>query len=139
MRAPDTICWLIHHLGGRGLGGALAYVAGHQLAFKCEGQQGEWRGKYPTRETAEGCIDYDVGLTFRVNGPPGQGWRFVVAYEPDDVYSVWLWRLAQTRGDKRGEVLAVARDVYADALRRVVECMYDDAIQKHCLGFIPAN
>lgn len=135
---PHTITAIIEQCG-RGLGGAFCYVGAHRFAYKCTVHEGEHRGAYFAKETPEGCLDYDVGLAFQVNGPAGQNWTMVVAYEPDDTYSVWLWRTAQERGDKRGEILLQAHDVYGDALQPVIEAMYDQMIKKHCGGFIPCN
>ena len=83
-----------------------------------------------------GNVDFEVGLRFKVNGKPGNNWVMIIAYEPDDTYSVWL--IEGHAGRKPGSmVLACHRDVYCDMLRQVIEQTYDQAIRDHNQGFIP--
>jgi hypothetical protein len=35
-------------------------------------------------------VDFEVGVRLRVNGRRGRNWLMVIAYEPDDTYTVWL-------------------------------------------------
>lgn len=57
---------------------------------------------------------------------PGLRWEMVVAYEPDDTYTVWLWQWEHGEG----ELLDHREDVYCDQLQSVLEGMYDRAVQK---------
>ena len=59
-----------------------------------------------------------------------------MAYEPTDVYTVWL---VEGNRDRKGSemVLACQRDVYCDTLQGVIEAVYDQAIRDHNQGFIP--
>ena len=137
---PETIQSIIAQMGGRGLTGALVYIGTSQLGYKCPDPEGECRSGYRSKETETGAIDYDVGLAFKVNGKPTQNWTMVVAYEPDDTYSVWLWRRAkptEAKAGKAGVVLDHLSDVYCDMLKMVVERMYDKAIKEHNDSFIP--
>src|ERR1044072_5680694 len=141
MKPPYTIRTIIEQMGGLGLSGAPVYCGAHQFAYKCRAVEMECRSAFRSRETDHGLLDYDVGLTFRVNGKRGQNWTMLVAYEPNDTYSVWLWRKgapSEQAAGKYGVVLATRDDVYCDTLKETVERMYDEAIRKHCRGFIPA-
>jgi len=140
MSTPYTIRTILDQLGGRGINGALAYVGGHQLGYKCPPSEGEYRSDYRSHEDQHGQIDYDVGLSFAVNGKRGQSWHMIVVYEPDDIYSVWIWRRASKGGraeGKMGAVLDHQENVYCDVLQEVVEQMYDRAIKEYNQGFIP--
>lgn len=139
---PYTIRTIIAQCGGMGLRGAFTYVGAHQFTFKCPQREGECRSSYRSKVTDEGLVDYDVGLTFRVNGRPTQGWRTMIVYEPDDTYSVWLWRRTkptELKAGKGGVVIDNCGDVYFDSLKEVVERMYDRAIKEHNDGFIPLS
>lgn len=130
---PTRIQIIIEQLG-RGLHGALLLTGGQLIGY--------W-DKPLTRAsfvTPEGCIDSECCLTFSVNGKRGQGWRFVVSYEPSDTYTVRLWRSKRSRSldnPRVGEVIGCADDVYCDMLRDVVVGLYDEAIREHCNGFLP--
>lgn len=139
---PYTIRTIIEQMGGRGLRGALVYCGAHQLTYKCPRVEMEARPGSRSCVTPEGLLDYEVGLTFRVNGKHRQHWTMLVAYEPDDTYSVYLWRKA-TPSEQRAGIYGVALDrrddVYNDNLQEVVERVYDSAIKKHNNGFIPLS
>jgi hypothetical protein len=130
---PTRIQNIIEQLG-RGLRGALMMTGGQLIGY--------W-DKPLTRTssvTPEGLIDAECCLTFSVNGKRGQGWRFHVAYEPSDTYTVRLWRSYRSRSldnPRVGEVLFCADGVFCDALRDVVVDLYDRAIREHCDGFLP--
>lgn len=136
-RLPDTINAIIQQMGGRGITGAFVYVGAGRIVHKCPRQEGECRSGYRSRVTPEGLIDYDVGIQFTVNGKPGELWKMVVAYEPDDSYSVWLWTNKSSVPGKMGEVIEHREDIYCDNLKQCVEAMYDRAIQARNQGFIP--
>lgn len=139
---PYTIRTIIEQMGGRGLRGALVYCGAHQLTYKCPPVEREARPGRSSTVTPEGLLDYEVGLTFRVNGKQRQHWTMLVAYEPDDTYSVYLWRKATPGEQKRGiygAVLDRCDDVYWEDLKDVVEGMYDSAIKEHNGGFIPLS
>jgi hypothetical protein len=142
-RLPYTIRTIIEQMGGSGLRGAMVYVGASTRTYKCPRVEGECRPDYPSRRTenGEGLIDYQVGLSFKVNGKRGQGWTMIVAYEADDTYTVWLWkRIRRPRYTGQvGEVLAEHRGVYCDQLKSTVEQTYDEAIRQHCGGFIPLS
>jgi hypothetical protein len=136
---PYTIRTIIEQCGGMGLRGAFVYIGASQFSYKCPDVETECRG-HRSSVTKEGLVDYGVGLTFRVNGKRGAGWRMMIAYEPDDTYSVYLWRRAKPTEEKagrRGVVIGSYDDVYCDMLKEVVEQMYDRAIKEHNDGFIP--
>jgi hypothetical protein len=83
-------------------------------------------------------VDYEVGLQCLVHGKRGHRWTLVIAYEPNDTYTVWL--VEGHRGRKPDTmVLACCRDVYRDTLQGVIEAVYDRAIQEHNQGFVPVT
>ena len=128
---PETVQAIIAQAGGLGLRGAFTY--------HCAEPHGEYRSSRPSRLVSEGgqaFVDYEVGLQCRVNGKPSHAWTLIVAYEPADVYTVWL--VEGHRERKASEmVLACQRDVYCDTLQSVIEAVYDRAIRDHNQGFIP--
>jgi hypothetical protein len=95
---PETIRTIIAQAGGLGLAGAFTYVGASQFTYRCAEAEGEYRSGRPSRLVSEaglGFVDYEVGLQARVNGKRGRGWTLIIAYEPDDTYTVWLveaWR-----------------------------------------------
>lgn len=138
MKIPDTIQTIIDQCGGRGLNGAFVYVGASEFCYRCAQPDGEYRSGFPSKtEAGQPGVSFDVGLRFRVNGRRGQAWTTIIAYEPDDTYTVWLVRLVGRA--RRFEVLACHRDVYCDELKGVVERTYDDAIQRLNRGFIPLS
>jgi hypothetical protein len=95
----------------------------------------------PSSVGKDGMIEYQVGLQFNVNIKPG--WKIIVTLEPDDTYTVRLWRqhrrntwLQKDGSMLVGEVIEEMTDVYCDMLQETVEHIYDQAIQKHNNGFI---
>jgi hypothetical protein len=136
---PETIRTIIAQAGGLGLRGAFTYIGARQFRYRCARPEGEYRSAYPSRLTSEDGpprVDFDVGLHFLVNGKPGRKWSVVIAYEPDDLYSVWL---VEGHAGRKADsmVLACVRDVYCDTLQAVLEETYDRAIGEHNQGFIP--
>ncbi len=96
---------------------------------------------YSSRLTSEDGlprVDFDVGLHFLVNGKSGRKWALVIAYEPNDLYSVWL---VEGHEGRRAEsmVLACHRDVFCDMLQAVIESIFDRAIAEHNNVFIPLS
>lgn len=143
---PYTIGVILDQLGGRGITGALVYCGASTPGYKCPPGDGECRSGYRSKVTPNGSVDYDVGLSFRVNGKRGENWTIIVAYEPDDTYSVYLWRrvryttaqlLRDPENTRIGEVIAEHHDVYCDELKRIVEQTYDNSIKTFNQGFIP--
>ena len=136
---PETIRTIISQAGGLGLRGAFTYIGAHGFRYRCARSEGEYRSAYSSRLTSEGGpprVDFDVGLGARVNGKPGRAWTLIIAYEPNDVYSVWL--VEGHVGRKSGSmVMACVREVYCDTLQSVIESAYDRAIAEHNQGFIP--
>ena len=136
---PETVQAIIAQAGGLGLRGAFAYVGAQHFSYRCAEALGEYRSSRPSRLVSEGgqaFVDYEVGLQCRVNGKTGHLWTLIIAYEPTDVYTVWL--VEGHRDRKPSEmVLACHRDVYCDTLQAVIEAVYDRAIQEHNQGFIP--
>lgn len=112
-----------------GMVGALDYVGGHELFFNHppNGRDHECRSRFRSHVGENGRLKYEVGLSFRVNGKPGENWRMAIAYEPDDTYSVWLMRDVARRHLSMPEVLASADQVGSDDLQHVVESLYDEA------------
>lgn len=136
---PETVQAIIAQAGGLGLGGAFVYVGAQNFTYRCAEALGEHRSSRLSRlvsEGGQGFIDYEVGLQCRGNGKRGRAWTLIVAYEPTDVYTVWL---VEGHRDRKGSemVLACQRDVYCDTLQGVIEGVYDQAIRDHNQGFIP--
>ena len=109
------------------------------MTCRCPEPVGECRSSRASRLTSEaglGFVEYEVGLQRRVNGRRGHRWTLIVAYEPNDTYTVWL---VEGHRDRKSEsmVLACQRDVYCDTLQSVIEAAYDQAIRDHNQGFIP--
>lgn len=151
MNPPSTIQVILGALGHRSINGSIAYVGGHQPIYSHppHSRDVECRPSQPSSVTPEGLISNEVGLTFSVNGKKRENWKFSIAYEPDDTFTVRLWKsvrrnprnleeLRRSLEDTRvGEVIAERKDVYVAELGRVVEHMYDTAIKERCDGFIP--
>ena len=77
-----------------GMVGALDYVGGHELFFNHppNGRDPQCRSSFHSYVGENGRLKYEVGLSFRVKGKPGENWRMTIAYEPDDMYTIWLMR-----------------------------------------------
>jgi hypothetical protein len=141
-KTPYTIAVMMDQLGRR-LNGAFAYIGAHQITYRYPlgaPRDREYRSGFKSHEEPMiGGINYDVGLSFAVNGRRGQGWRMLVVYEPDDTYSVWLCRRAKPTEKREGKHIVVMdhhADVYGDELKHAVESMYDKAIKEHNGGWI---
>lgn len=90
---PDTVQAIVAQAGGLGLRDAFVYVGAHNLTYCCPEPVGEYRSSRPSRLTSEAgqaSGEYEVGLQCRVNGKRGHRWTLVIAYEPEDTYSVLL-------------------------------------------------
>ena len=138
---PDTIQAIIDQAGGFRLNSAFAYVGASELACQCAQAEGEYRSGSVSRQCTQGgesSIQAEVFLRFRVNGRRGRAWTIIIAYEPTDVYTVWLVEGHRGRSPST-MVLACVRDVYCDTLQSVIEEVYDRAIQEHNGGFIPLS
>ena len=126
----------MEHLG-HGTIGALAYVGGHELFFNhpAGGRDVERRSSFRSHLDDDGRLIYEVGLSFRVNGKPGEDWRMAVAYEPDDTYTILLFRASAPRSpgncNRADEVLLRIENVQDDDLQHAVETLYDDALKTH--------
>lgn len=137
---PYTIQCILDQVG-KGLDGGIVYCGGYKLAatFPLDGnRECECRHDRESTVNALGVIDTPVSLSFRVNAR-----RMVlvfISYEPDDTYTVRLWRahkLARRLKDGvMGEVLREQRDVYCDMLQEVVERFYDGYIREYQKGTI---
>ena len=136
---PETVQAIIAQAGGLGLRGAFVYIGAQNFTYRCAEPVGEYRSSRPSRlvsEEGQGFVEYEVGLQCRVNGKPGHAWTLIIAYEPTDVYTVWLVEAHKQR-QPGSMVLACHRDVYCDTLQGVIEAAYDEAIRTHNHGFIP--
>lgn len=138
---PETIRTIIAQAGGFGLRGAFTYIGASRFRYRCDRPDGECRSATPSRLRSDDGpprVEFEVGLEARVNGKRGRDWSLIIAYEPDDTYSVWLVEgHAERKADEM--VLACVRDVYCDMLQSVVEQAYDRAIAEHNQGFIPLD
>jgi hypothetical protein len=138
---PETVQAILAQAGGLGLHGAFTYIGAQHFTYRCAEAVGEYRSSRTSRlvsEAGQGFVEYEVGLQCRVNGKPGRRWTLIVAYEPNDTYTVWL--VEGHRGRQPGlMVLACDRDVYCDTLQSVIEAGYDRAIIEHNGGFIPLS
>ena len=117
-----------------GMVGALNYVGGHELYFNhpANGRDHECRSSFRSHIADNGRLNYEVGLSFRVRGKPGEQWQMTIAYEPNDTYTVWLLRSAgrrQSRAGATSEVLASMEQVIGDDLQHAVESIYDEAVK----------
>ena len=124
-----------------GMVGALNYVGGHELFFNHppDGRDHECRSSFHSHMADNGRLSYEVGLSFRVNGKPGEHWQMTIAYEPDDTYTIWLVRNAGRRLSRVGaasEVVASMEQVNGDDLQYAVESVYDEAV-KAPRGIVP--
>lgn len=138
-RLPDTIRSIIDQAGGFRLSSAFAYVGASMFTYQCAEAEGEYRSGSVSRQSTQGgesFIQAEVFLRFRVNGKRGRCWTLIIAYEPTDVYTVWLVEGHRGRNPST-MVLACVRDVYCDTLQSVIEEVYDRAIQEHNGGVIP--
>ncbi|MGH7941378.1 MAG: hypothetical protein ACREFR_09935 [Limisphaerales bacterium] len=111
--------------------GALDYVGGRELFFNhpADGRDHECRSSFHSQMNESGRVEYEVGLSFRVNGMPGENWRMTVAYEPDDTYTVWLLRDFAPRQRSLAQVLGSLDQVRGEGLQQAIESIYDDAIK----------
>ena len=117
---------------------ALAYIGAEPIRYRCPRLQGECRPDEPSRLITQGSlpsVEYGVGIEARVNGRRGRAWTLIIAYEPDDTYTVWLVE-GHDRRTADTMILACHRDVYCDQLKEVIEQSYDRAIRDHNGGFI---
>ena len=136
-QVPETIRTIIDQSGGFGIHGAFAYIGAEGFIYRCAQPTGEYRSGHPSRlSTDERSVDFEVGLSAKVNGKPGRAWTLIIAYEPDDTYAVWLVE-GHAKRTPESMVLACHRDVYCDTLKSVFERTYDEAIREHNGGFIP--
>lgn len=138
---PETISTILAQAGGFGIHGAFAYIGAHRFRYKCPRLHGEFRSSKPSQQTDADNgprVDYEVGIEARVNGRPSRAWTLIIAYEPNDTYTVWLVE-GHARRKPDSFVLASVRDVYCDMLQSVIEQVYDRAIADHNKGFIPLS
>ena len=117
-----------------GMVGALNYVGGHELFFNhpANGRDHECRSSFRSHIADNGRLNYEVGLSFRARGKPGEQWQIIIAYEPDDTYTIWLLRSAARRQSRAGamsEVVASMEQVNGDDLQHAVESIYDEAMK----------
>jgi len=140
MKLPDTIRSIVDQAGGTGMTGAFCYVGASQYVYLCPKADGEYRSGYKSHVAEQGdgsyTVKFGVGLRFKVNGKRGAGWYMVIAYEPDDTYTVWLVENRNNRNPS-GMVLECMDDVYCDILKEVIEGMYDRALNNYCEGVVP--
>lgn len=134
---PLTIRTMLEQMRWRSMRGAVVYVGGHDLRFRhpAAGHDEETRGTVNEWKSGAG-VEFDVGVTFRVNGKPGERWTITVVYTASDNYSVWLW--AQN-GEGGPSLIERVDGVYCEELAHTVESVYDRAIETRNGGFIPLD
>jgi hypothetical protein len=138
---PDTIRTIIAQAGGHSLHGAFVYIGAYDYSYRCAELHGEYQSGKPSRFISSqggGHIQYEVGLQCRINGKRGRDWTLIIAYEPDDTYTLWLVE-GHSERSADSMVLACQEDVYCDTLQSVIEAVYDRAILEHNGGFIPLS
>lgn len=140
---PYTIRTILEQLG-LGLRGARVYCGASRTTYThpdLPAEELEYSRRpsaFSAIDTATGAIKAEVSVRFTVNGKPGEGWAFTIAYEPDDEYSVYFSRRT-TAGDQTSATFVVMQEyhgVYGDDLQDLVCRLYDEAIQARNGGFI---
>lgn len=117
---------IYNQLNGGKLNGAITYCGGREVRY------GPFNSQYPQVEPDEhGRFDFSNCLRFRPN--TSRRTLIIIAIQPLDTYTVWLWR---EKADRTGEILERQDEVYCDDLQQVVERMYDAYIKTHQKGFI---
>ena len=140
-KVPETVQAIVAQAGGLGMRGAFVYVGARNVTYQCARSEGEYRSDHPSRlgvKRGHGCVEFDVGVKFDVNGRRGRAWKMIIAYEPDDTYTVWLVE-GHSKRQLDSMVLACKRTVHCDELQSVIESIYDEAVRKHNRGFIPLS
>ena len=138
---PDTVQAIVAQAGGMGMRGAFVYVGARDTSFRCAQVDGEYHSSRMSSLVVgrgHGFVDFEVGVRCRVNGKRGRCWTLIIAYEPNNTYTVWLVEMHQKR-QPGSMVLACQREVYCDTLQSVIEATYDQAIREHNQGFIPLS
>lgn len=131
---PYSIQYIMEQLR-HGMIGALAYVGGSELFFNhpASGRDGECRSTFWSYLDDCGTLKFEVGLGFRVKSKPGENWRMIVAYEPNDTYTVWLLHASTSHGwlhaETSGEMIACVNNIKDEELQHVVESVYDTALK----------
>jgi hypothetical protein len=117
---------------GLGINGGFCYVGATQKIYS--NKNGDSK---PINSVVgeDGLIDFECGLTFKVNG--NQNWKMIVTVEGNDTYTVRLWAATRGANGVFGKVLYEYKDVYCDMLQDIVESTYDQAIKEHRGGWIP--
>lgn len=116
---------------GRGINGAIAYTGSREFRY------GPYDIEMPQVEPDEhGLFEFTNCVRFRPNTK--QMTLFVIAIQPGDTYTVWLWRKVADpdRPGLVGEILKRYDDVHAEDLQRFVEETYDEYIKEHQGGWI---
>ncbi len=94
-------------------------VGATKMAFKDSGRPLKASACDDNAET----ISFETGITFMVPGKK----KIIVAYEPDDTYSVYLYQMYDSammiRTNRMGRVLDDEEFVYADQLADVIKDM----------------
>jgi hypothetical protein len=133
MATPTVIQEIITQMGGMGLRGAPVYCGTRQVSYQCKNGRGN------SKVLDCGLVEYDTGVSLKVNGKRGKQWTIIVSLECSDTYTIYLLQLASPKKRGKGiigEILDTREDIYCDQLQEVVERVYDEAIKKHNGGFI---
>ena len=90
--------------------------------------------------TPGGAIRYNFGVAFSLTGRASST-KFIIALEPDDTYTVYVWRLRK-RGDTRpiiGEVLERHDGIYWDMMLELLEALYNEYVygEKRSSRWVP--
>lgn len=84
---------------------------------------------YKSEVTEGGAIRYNFGVAFALTGKASNT-KILIALEPDDTYTVYVWRLRR-RGDTRpiiGEVLERHDGMYWDMMDELLQALYDEYV-----------
>ena len=115
----------------RELGNFFSYYRTGTVVIQNLEDASQWK---PSETGKGGTIRYDYGIGFSLAGRANKH-KIIVALEPNDTYTVYVWRPATVKEAGIGVVLEKVEDVYADNLYSVLERRYRQYVD----GVVPAQ